>query len=194
MDWNYVPTKGTTGGILVGFKSDIFEIISWQGLELCAVAIVKNILDKVVWRLITIYDIPYEESKSKLTFLEKLDGILNNWQGPTMIGGDFNLVRNQKEKSNGVVNFHHMNAFNELINKWGLIEIRDPNRSFSWTNNQESPILTKLDRAMVSVDWDNKYPMAKVTMMPEGITDHNPLRVSFGEKRQASQPIFRLEK
>jgi hypothetical protein len=30
--------------------------------------------------------------------------------------------------------------------------------------------------------------------MPEGITDHNPLRVSFGEKRQASQPIFRLEK
>jgi hypothetical protein len=75
-----------------------------------------------------------------------------------------------------------------------LIEIRDPNRSFSWTNIQESPILTKLDRAMVSVDWDNKYPMAKVTMMPEGITDHTPLRVSFGEKRQASQPIFRLEK
>jgi hypothetical protein len=40
-----------------------------------------------------------------MLFLSELDGILLNWHGPTLIGGDFNLVRNQKEKSNGVVNF-----------------------------------------------------------------------------------------
>jgi hypothetical protein len=57
----------------------------------------------VVWRLIIIYGPPYEESK--MLFLSELDGILLNWHGPTLIGGDFNLVRNQKEKSNGVVNF-----------------------------------------------------------------------------------------
>jgi hypothetical protein len=48
MEWNYVPAKGTAGGILVGFKSSLFEIISWQGFECCAVAIVKNRMDKVV--------------------------------------------------------------------------------------------------------------------------------------------------
>jgi hypothetical protein len=80
MEWNYVPAKGTAGGILVGFKSSLFEIISWQGFECCAVAIVKNRMDKVVWRLITVYGSPYEGSK--LIFLEELEEILANWQGP----------------------------------------------------------------------------------------------------------------
>jgi hypothetical protein len=54
-------------GILVVFKNDVFEIISWQDL--------------------------------------------------TLVGGDFNLVRNQQEKSNGAINFHHVNTFNDSINK-----------------------------------------------------------------------------
>jgi hypothetical protein len=40
--------KELLGGILVDFKSNLFEIISWQGFEFCAVAIVKNRMDKVV--------------------------------------------------------------------------------------------------------------------------------------------------
>jgi hypothetical protein len=45
-----------------------------------------------------------------------------------------------------------MNAFNELITRWSLIELKDPNRSFSRTNNQEDPIMAKLDRVEVSVE------------------------------------------
>jgi hypothetical protein len=123
-----------------------------------------------------------------------LDGILANWQGPALIEGDFNLVRSQKEKSNGVVNFQHMNAFNEFINRCGLIELKDPNRSFFLTNNQRGPIMAKLDRVLVSVEWDSIYPMAKTLMLPKGSSDHNPLRVSFGEEGLNSQPIFRFEK
>jgi hypothetical protein len=32
------------------------------------------------------------------------------------VGGDFNLVRNKKEKSNGVLNFNHADMFNNWIN------------------------------------------------------------------------------
>jgi hypothetical protein len=34
------------------------------------------------------------------------------WVGPTLVGGDFNLVRNQNEKINGSVNFRHVELFN----------------------------------------------------------------------------------
>jgi hypothetical protein len=34
-----------------------------------------------------------------LSSLKNLDVIMGNWQGPTLVGGDFILVRNQKEKS-----------------------------------------------------------------------------------------------
>jgi hypothetical protein len=84
MYWNCICAKGYVGGILVGFKMDVFEIIGWQTFELCAVAVVKNVVDKWIWRLVIVYDSPYEESK--LDILTELDGVLANWLGPTLIG------------------------------------------------------------------------------------------------------------
>jgi hypothetical protein len=43
-----------------------------------------------------VYGSPYEESK--LTFINELDEVLGSWQGATLMGGDFNLVRSQNEK------------------------------------------------------------------------------------------------
>jgi hypothetical protein len=49
-------------------------------------------------------------------------------------------------------------GFNDWIYRWGLIELSDPARTFTWINNQDKPILAKLDRTLVSIEWDNKYP------------------------------------
>jgi hypothetical protein len=40
----------------------------------------------------------------KTDFLQELEGLLDNWEGPTIIGGGFNLVTNAREKNNGVIN------------------------------------------------------------------------------------------
>jgi hypothetical protein len=45
---------------------------------------------------------------------------------------------------------------------------------------------------MIYVEWESNYPFAKVVMLPKGVSDHNPLRVSFGDKGQANQPNFLL--
>jgi hypothetical protein len=50
---------------------------------------------------------------------------------PHLGGGDFNVVRSCKEKSNGVINFAHVSAFNNWINCWGLIDTKDPRRSYT---------------------------------------------------------------
>jgi hypothetical protein len=108
--------------------------------------------------------------------------------------GDFNLIRNQKEKSNSNINFSHSMAFNDWINKWDLIEYSDPHRVFTWSNNQTNPIMAKLDRMLASVDWDLKYLVARLTVLPRGLSDHNPIQVQFGEKPQVKETIFRFEK
>jgi hypothetical protein len=38
-----------------------------------------------------VYGPSYEEQKHD--FLDELESVMNLWQGPTLIGGDFNLVR-----------------------------------------------------------------------------------------------------
>jgi hypothetical protein len=93
--------------------------------------------------------------------------------------GDFDPVR--KNKSNDIINFTHMNAFNGWINKWGLIEINYPSISFSWSNKQGNPIMAKLDRIIASVEWNTIYPLAKVTKLQKGGSGHNTLRITFGE-------------
>jgi len=59
-------------------------------------AIIRNCHDNFVWRLITVYGSPYDEGKQE--FINELENLLDNWDGPTMIGGDFNLVCNVKIK------------------------------------------------------------------------------------------------
>jgi hypothetical protein len=120
--------------------------------------------------------------------------VMGEWQGPTMVGGDFNLVRDQTKKSNGVICFNQANMFNDWINSWGLMEIKDPCKTFTWTNNQDMPILAVLDRILVSIDSDAKYQLARVVMLPKGVSDHNPFKITFGERNQIRDPLFKFEK
>jgi hypothetical protein len=145
-----------------------------------------------VWRLIVVYVSPYEDHK--LEFIFELHRVMPYWQGPTLVGGDFNLVRTQREKSNNNINFTHSEAFNDWINTWGFIEIKDPSRSYTWSNNQEHPIMAILDRALVSTEWDAEYPLTNVVTLPKGVSDHNPIKITFGRRVAAKNPVFRFEK
>jgi len=53
---------------------------------------------------------PYEEGK--LEFIQEQENLQDNWDGPTLIG-DFNLVTNTKENSNGIINQKWANIFLE---------------------------------------------------------------------------------
>ena len=72
-----------------------------------------------------------------MDFLLELEGLLDNWDGPTVIGGDFNIVTTAREKSNGQVNQKQADNFLDLINKWGLIKLKNSTRSYTWINNQD---------------------------------------------------------
>jgi hypothetical protein len=97
MNWNYLLAEATAGGILVGFRDLSFEVISWQNFKLCATAIVKNISDNFIWRLIVVYGSPYDEFKSD--FIDELDLIMNNWQGPTLIKGILIWLETRRRKA-----------------------------------------------------------------------------------------------
>jgi hypothetical protein len=75
---------------------------------------------------VVIYGSPYEEFK--VEFTNELHLIMGLWTGPTLMGGDFNMVRPQKEKSNGLIYFNLVGLFNEWIDRWSLIDLKDPSK------------------------------------------------------------------
>jgi hypothetical protein len=51
-----------------------------------------------------------------------------------------------------------------------------------------------LDKILVNVEWESKFPLAKVKVLPKGCSDHNPLKVDFGEDKIIKEHVFRFEK
>jgi hypothetical protein len=62
-----------------------------------------------------------------------------------------------------------------------LIDLKDPSRSFTWTNNQKALIMATLDRIMVTTIWEARYLLARTSMLPKEVSDHNPLMIPYGE-------------
>lgn len=107
------------------------------------------------------------------------------------ICGDFNLTRNPLERRGRVWCRRLSTMFNDLINTLELIDLPLANQNFTWSNMQSSPTLAKLDRFLISTEWDQAFPLTRVVAMPRITSDHNPILLSTGDK--VSRHLFRFE-
>jgi endonuclease/exonuclease/phosphatase family metal-dependent hydrolase len=53
-------------------------------------------------------------------------------------------------------------------------------RRFIWANSMHNPTFEKLDRILVSTEWEQKFPLAKVMALSRDISDHTPLLLDNG--------------
>jgi hypothetical protein len=120
--WNWLPAVKTAGGILVGINSDLFDIVRWDIFSYCVSVQIKAKNDNVVWRCIVVYGSDYEGHE--LDFINELHNVVACWRGPTLVGGDFNLIRDKGEKNTVNINQHWANLFNDWINKFNLFLLK----------------------------------------------------------------------
>lgn len=156
--WHHLPANGTAGGILVGVDADIFEVISWNTLKFSVSCNLKLKASGVTFRLVAVYGSPYDEGKDD--FLSELHSICLDNNQPTLIGGDFNLTRYQKDKSNGRINHRWSDKFNAWIHIWSLLEIKISGRQFTWANNQSNLVMSTIDRIFCTIELDVIFPSA----------------------------------
>jgi endonuclease/exonuclease/phosphatase family metal-dependent hydrolase len=94
---------------------------------------------------------------------------------PTLVSGDFNLVRFQEDKSNRVVSHKWCDKFNSWIEFWGLMEVKMTNRKFTWSNNQVDPILATIDRIFCNTELGALFPLASSQAYTRLGSDHTPI-------------------
>lgn len=128
-----------------------------------------------------------------MAFLTELSHFCATNSEPLIIGGDFNIIRyiNEKSSIDGV--HRHTPVFNSLMHFYELREIVMSGGMFTWSNNQEVPTLEKLDRILVTKEWEDIFPQASVSRLPREMSDHSPLIVSTGKKGSLPFIQFKFE-
>ena len=167
-----LPSVGASGGILVAWRHHV-GISGAQRVDNFSMSIQFSTDNGQTWWLTCVYG--PQGNEDKIQFLQELRDIRVTCQGPWMIAGDFNLIYKDEDKNNVNYNRAMMGRFRRFINDLALKEIPLHGRKYTWSNQQDSPTLVKLDRVLCSVDWEDKFPNCLLQSLASEDSDHCPL-------------------
>ncbi|WVZ96120.1 hypothetical protein U9M48_041796 [Paspalum notatum var. saurae] len=129
--------------------------------------------------LVLVYGPAQEDHKQR--FLTELAHLSSKETLPMIIGGNFNIMRGPQEKSKGNFANRWPFLFNAVIDAYNLRELELSGRQFTWVNNLSNQTFEKLDRILVTTEWETKYPKATVQALTREISDHTPLFLNSGD-------------
>ena len=157
--WYCLPTRGRSGGILVGINNDTLCVKRVDAGDFCVKFHLRS-NDGFEWNFVAVYGAAQDEHK--YPSLAELARICDNNALPIMVGGDFNIIRNPQEKNNDNYNAHWPFVFNAIIESLNLKEIHLSGRQFTWASRRQIPTFEKLDRVLATVEWEHKFPLVSV--------------------------------
>ncbi|PWZ06939.1 hypothetical protein Zm00014a_024860 [Zea mays] len=157
MSFNWVSSEpnGRSGGLLFGFNSDTVDIISHNCGKFLISSIISHKEKNFSWKFLNVYGAAQEVNKRD--FLCELASFCHNSSVPLLIGGDFNIIRRESDKNKPGGTNKWSFLFNAIIEQHGLIELDLVGRQYTWSNNRLDPTFEKLDRFLVSPEWDLAY-------------------------------------
>jgi endonuclease/exonuclease/phosphatase family metal-dependent hydrolase len=74
------------------------------------------------------------------------------------------------------------------------MELKPSNRPYTWSNNQDDPILAALDRVFVTTDWEQHFPLVSVQALSRVFSDHTSLIIDTSHASHLTPKLFRFEK
>ena len=148
--WHCLPPRGRSGGILLGINASFLDLSLIVEGEFYIKFHLCNKSDNFKWILMAVYGPAQEEFKTP--FLTELVRACQQNPLPTLIGGDFNIMRNSSEKNNDRFRGRWPFLFNAVIDSFDLREIDLTGRQFTWANSLPHPTYEKLDRVLMTTE------------------------------------------
>ncbi len=184
-----VKAQGASGGIITCWRSTLFSSSEVIVRRFSLTVRFHCATSRRAFYVTNVYGPPTWEGKEE--FCTELANLRQVCKGPWVVCGDFNLTRAPSERSGGRCNGRLMSMFSDLLDCLELIDLPLGNQSFTWSNLQSAPSLAKRDRFLVSLDWDQAFPLSCVTASSRITSDHSPIVLSTGDKLPPR--VFRFE-
>jgi len=114
------------------------------------------------------------------------------WDIQWCLGGDFNVVRSPVKSSSGGRLSSAMLEFSNFINSSGLIDPPLEGGRYIWSSHEDVPILSRINRFLFFVDWEDHFQGVRQVILPQITSDHFPIPLLMGSTMVAKRP-FKFE-
>lgn len=115
----------------------------------------------------------------------------NHKENNDMVG---RLQRHQWKQREGGRRETSFSLFRSMISLNGLHDLKSIGRLYTRNvNRSKYNIRSKIDRAMATCDWLDRYPSAHVRLLPWIGSDHRPLLVSTDHIKYNKRSLFRYD-
>ena len=111
------------------------------------------------------------------------------WSGPWCIGGDFNVSIFPCESNKGGRVTSAMRRFAEVIDDLEVRDISLQGGPFTWSGGSNNRVMSRIDRFLVSRDWESYYNRVIQSTLPRPVSDHFPILLDGGGIRSGPSPF-----
>uniref|UniRef100_A0A2N9I593 Reverse transcriptase domain-containing protein n=1 Tax=Fagus sylvatica TaxID=28930 RepID=A0A2N9I593_FAGSY len=80
----------------------------------------------------------------------------------------------------------------DFIDSSQLIDLPLGGGPYTWSNGAVNPSMSRINRFLISSDWEDVYPDVTQKLLPRPLSDHFPLLLEVGSMRRGKSP-FRFE-
>ena len=85
-----------------------------------------------------------------------------------------------------------MEKFSEFVEDHNLVDLPLEGGSFTWSSGSDQPAMSRIDRALVTPDWEEYFPNVIQRILPHPILDHNPILLEAGGMARGKS-LFKFE-
>jgi len=191
--WHFAhnSSHAPIGRILVCWDPNILNVKILHTTSQLIHCEVSSILDGLEFFITFVYGA--SEHTGRVDLWRDLGTLKNS--GCWMIMGDFNAIRNPREKFGGTHHWPpHMDDLNKCMFSCEVDDLRYIGCHFTWSNRQDHPnhISTKLDRVLVNDTWLRTHTSSTAYFPTPGISDHSPAIVHITPPPKPPKRPFRF--
>lgn len=150
--WCLVLSQGRSGGILMLWDKIRVEVDD-RVISVYSLSVIGQIKgDLRCWMISGVYG----STNSSLlpNFLMELETVRSQRSLPWCIGSDFNEVLFTEERHGGRRRSQGMDLLGSFVDRLGLMDMSIMGPPYTWSNFQVNPTMSKLDRFLISSEWD----------------------------------------
>ena len=115
------------------------------------------------------------------------------WEDPWCLGGDFNVLRYSRERNGEERWTRAMRRFSQVLDDLVLKDLPLQGGVFTWSGGPRNQRLAKLDRFLVTDEWENYFGNMLQSILPRPLSNHHSILLKGGGSAIRGPMPFKFE-